>query len=169
MSFSTNLSKESPYIFRGESSWSGEVKIYRFPPSPEFSQKLYSSQAFAVLELEVKELVQKLAKVENIARVRAVAPNAPDLHIIDIELELQPETELSAKDWDKIQDLVIELEWKLRDDTGEKWFFNAEEVEAFSKVIDGAEVVEQYPIHRSKFFKTSFSEPKVQTKDYSIV
>jgi hypothetical protein len=167
MSFSTNFGKESSYIFRGESSWSGEVKIYRFPPSPEFSQKLYSSQTFAVLE--VKELVQKLAKVENIARVRAVAQNAPDPHIIDIELELQPETELSAEDWDKVQDLVIELEWKLRADTGEKWFFNAEEVEAFSKVVDGAEVVEQYPIHRSKFFKTSFSEPKVQTKDYSIV
>src|SRR5919202_1782472 len=112
MSFSTNLSKESSYILRGESSWSGEVKIYRFPPSPEFSQKLYSSQTFAVLE---------------------------------------------------VQELVIESEWKLRNDTGEKWFFNAEEVEAFSKVIDGTEVVEQYPIHRSKVFKTSFSEPKVQT------
>lgn len=166
MSFSNNLSEKSSYIFRGESSWSGEVKIYSFPPFSEFLQKLYSSQAFAVLE--VKELVQKLAKVENIARVRAVAPNAPDIDIIDIELELQTETELSAEAWDKIQNLVIESEWKLRDDTGEKWFFNAEEVEVFSQLIDGSEVIEQYPVQRSKLFKTSFSEPKIQTKDYSI-
>jgi hypothetical protein len=167
MTFTTNLMEKPAYIFKGESSWSREVKIYRFPPSSEFLQESYSSQAFAVLE--VQELLQKLAKVENIRRARAVAPNAPDLHIIDIELELQPETELSAEAWDKIQDLVIESEWKLRDDTEEKWFFNAEEVEAFSKIVGGAEVVGQYPIHRSKMSKTSFSVQQIHAKDYNIV
>ncbi len=177
MAFSINLSQKPSYIFRQENSGSGEVKVYRFPPASPFSPKFYSSDDFVVLE--IKELVHKLAKVENVSRVRAVAPNAPDIHIIDIELQMQPETELSADSetlanlralaWDKIQDLVIESEWKLRDHTGEKWFFNAEEVESFSPIIDGAEVLEQYPIHRSKLFKTPFSLPIVQAKDYSIV
>ncbi|NEP60029.1 MAG: hypothetical protein F6K31_23995 [Symploca sp. SIO2G7] len=93
----------------------------------------------------IQELVQAL-KLENICRVRVVAPKSPDLHILDFELELQPGTELSSEAWDKIQDLVIDYEWKLRDETNEKWYFHAKDVEVFSQLKEGSEVIAEYPI-----------------------
>lgn len=165
MSLSRNSITKPSYIVKEGSSRSGEVKISHFPFSYDLLPKRYASQDFP--RIEIQELLQKLAKEENLCRVRAVAPNAPDIHIIDIELELQPETELLTEAWDKIQDFVIESEWKLRDDTGEKWFLNAEVLEAFPKVTNGAEVLAEYSINHSNLLITSFSEPKIQTKEYS--
>lgn len=140
MSLSSNLIEKSSYIFKGKSSWSIGSKIYQFSSPSVTVHPLFYSSNFAV-PTEVQKLIQELAHEENICMVRAVAPNAPDLHIIDFELEVKPETELSAEAWDKIRDLVIDSEWKLRDDTNEKWYFFVEVVEVFPQVKAGAEVV----------------------------
>jgi hypothetical protein len=71
----------------------------------------------------IKQLVQKLAKIDNVEKVKALATKLPDMHHIDFELELKPGFELSDEIWDKVQDLVIDCEWKLRDESGEKWYF----------------------------------------------
>jgi hypothetical protein len=85
--------------------------------------------------------VDKLAKVEGVARVRAVAPRAVDIHWIEFELEMHSETELDYETWDKIQDLVIDCEWALRDKTNEKWYFHRKVVEKFTQIQEGAKLV----------------------------
>ncbi len=99
--------------------------------------------------VEVQELVDKLAKVEGVARVRAVAPRSVDIHWIDFELELHPETELDYETWDEIQDLVIDCEWDLRDKTNETWYFDEKVVEKFVIIQDGAKIVARSGISRS--------------------
>lgn len=88
----------------------------------------------------IEELVQKLAQVPKVKNVRAIALRFPDIHWIDFELELQPEVELSHQEWENLQDLVIGYEWKLRADSGEKWYFHAEPVTSFSPLRDGSVV-----------------------------
>jgi hypothetical protein len=171
MIFSPNLIDKTSYTIKGKSSWSGGAIDYCFSSSVVPVQKSFSSQSIDALA-EIQQLVQELAKLENIRRVRAVAPKAPDLHIIDFEVELQPKTELAAEAWDKIQDLVIDSEWKLRDNSHQKWYFHAEVVEAFSKLKARAEVVAEHPIQRLESLRTtfsSFSATTIQTKRYSSV
>ena len=91
--------------------------------------------------VEVQELVQELAKVDGVAKVRAIAPRAEDIHWIEFELELRPETELDDETWDKIQDLVIDCEWDLRDKTNERWYFNEKVVEKFLRIQKGSKIV----------------------------
>jgi hypothetical protein len=110
-------------------------QIHKSPPLT-----LKSTQS-PTIPVEVHELVDKLAKVEGVARVRAVAPRVVDIHWIDFELELNPETELDYETWDKIQDLVIDCEWDLRDKTNETWYFDEKVVEKFVIIQDGAKVV----------------------------
>jgi hypothetical protein len=117
-----------------KSSW----KVYPSPSPTLQSKKSFQSPTAPV---EVHELVEKLAKVDGVARVRAVAPRAVDIHWIDFELELHPETELDYETWDKIQDLVIDCEWDLRDKTNETWYFDEKIVEKFFSIQDGAKVV----------------------------
>jgi hypothetical protein len=115
--------------------------------------------------VEVQALVDKLGKVEGVARVRAVAPRAVDIHWIDFELEMHSETELDYETWDKIQDLVIDCEWDLRDKTNEIWYFDEKVVEKFVIIQDGAKVVAQSGISLSSFtsnynqfkYRSSFS------------
>jgi hypothetical protein len=106
--------------------------------------------------VEVQELVQELAKVEGVAKVRAIAPRPEDIHWIEFELEPHPETELDYETWDKIQDLVIDCEWGLRDKTNEKWYFQRKVVEKFAKIQEGATIVAQLGISYSsvpKYYK----------------
>lgn len=84
----------------------------------------------------IKELVQKLAKIDNVEKVKALATKLPDIHYIDFELELKPGIELSAEIWDKVQDLVIDSEWKLRDESGEKWYFRPQTADNFTSHQD---------------------------------
>jgi hypothetical protein len=91
--------------------------------------------------VEIQALVDKLGKVEGVARVRAIASRPEDIHWIEFELELHPETELDDETWDKIQDLVIDCEWDLRDKTNERWYFPRKAVEKFAKIQEGAKVV----------------------------
>jgi hypothetical protein len=124
--------------------------IKKFPSitssTPSWSKVNASSSQFRSQELsskvpEIQELVQKLAEVENIARVRAVAPRAGDLHWIEFEMELQSEIELPNAVWSQVQDWVIDCEWKLRDTTNEKWYFHARIVMVFSHLQSGSQIV----------------------------
>ena len=117
--------------------------------------------------VEVHELVDKLAKVEGVARVRAVAPRAVDIHWIDFELELHSETELDYETWDKIQDLVIDCEWDLRVKTNETWYFDEKVVEKFVIIQDGAKVVARSGISLSS--STSKYNQFKYTSSFAIV
>lgn len=119
---------------------------WQFHESPPRTLKSTESPTAPV---EVQALVDKLGKVEGVARVRAVAPRAVDIHWIDFELEMHSETELDYETWDKIQDLVIDCEWDLRDKTNEIWYFDEKVVEKFVIIQDGAKVVAQSGISLS--------------------
>lgn len=135
---------------------------WQFYESPPRTLKSTESPTAPV---EVQALVDKLGKVEGVARVRAVAPRAVDIHWIDFELEMHSETELDYETWDKIQDLVIDCEWDLRDKTNEIWYFDEKVVEKFVIIQDGAKVVAQSGISLSSFtsnynqfkYRSSFS------------
>ena len=135
---------------------------WQFYESPPRTLKSTESPTAPV---EVQALVDKLGKVEGVARVRAVAPRAVDIHWIDFELEMHSETELDYETWDKIQDLVIDCEWDLRDKTNEIWYFDEKVVEKFVIIQDGAKVVAQSRISLSSFtsnynqfkYRSSFS------------
>jgi hypothetical protein len=113
-------------------------KVYHSSPSTMIPRQSFESPS---APNEVKKLVQELAQVEGVAIVRAVAPIAVDIHWIDFELKLHPETKLDDETWDKIQDLVIDCEWDLRDKTNEKWYFDEKVVEKFVSIQDGAKLV----------------------------
>lgn len=136
-----------------------------------FSSKPDELQSSDVIPPEVKELVQKLAKVANVKRVVAIALRFPDIHWIDFELELQPETELSDEIWYKVQDLVIDYEWKLRDDSGEKWYFHAQPVNELSKLRDPAhKVADSDPSQSTGLGRQTWSSPPLNfTKSESFL
>lgn len=121
-------------------------KVYRFSSSNLTPNQSFNSPP---VPKEVQFLVHELAKFDGVARVRAIAPRSGDIHWIDFELELHPGTELDDKTWDKIQDLVIDCEWNLRDKTNEKWYFERKTVEKFSKIQERAKVVAQSGINYS--------------------
>ncbi|NJK66170.1 MAG: hypothetical protein HC789_04350 [Microcoleus sp. CSU_2_2] len=129
-----NLRAEIQSSTSKQESW----KVYE-----PFTSTLKPKQSFKspTAPVEVQELVQELAKVNGVAKVRAVVPRAEDIHWIEFELELHPETELDDETWDKIQDLVIDCEWGLRDKTNEKWYFDEKVVEKFFRIPNGAKVV----------------------------
>ncbi|WP_066426883.1 hypothetical protein [Anabaena sp. 4-3] len=90
---------------------------------------------------KIQKLVQKLAEFPQVKRVRAIALKYPDLHNIDFEVELLPEVELSYQSWEQLQEIVIDCEWKLRDNSGEKWYFHSEVVNQLSPVRDTTKVI----------------------------
>ncbi|MGB3267101.1 MAG: hypothetical protein WBA89_24500 [Microcoleus sp.] len=130
----TRSLKEFPNLISNPESW----KKYQYSPS-----SLAVSHSFKALTapVEVHKLVQELAKVDGVAQVRAIASRPEEIHWIEFELELHPETELDDESWDKIQDLVIDCEWDLRDKTNEKWYFDEKIVEKFFRIKNGAKVV----------------------------
>ena len=91
------------------------------------------------MELKLKmiqNLVNELNSVEGIKRVRAVAIHFPDIHWIDFQMELRENTELSDETWEKIQDLVIDYEWKCIEDSNEEWYFRPQIVDKFYSLKD---------------------------------
>ncbi|MBN3895666.1 MAG: hypothetical protein HWQ41_10455 [Nostoc sp. NOS(2021)] len=127
--------KHWDYIDKTDTSWSHFDECFIVLTKTE---ELPSFDAIP----RVKQLVQKLTEVANVNKVRAIALRFPDIHWIDFELELQSETELSHELWEIVQNLVIDCEWKLRDDSGEKWYFHAEPVNRFSKLREGSRVID---------------------------
>ena len=139
-------------------------KVYESTSPTLESKKSFQSPTAPV---EVHELVDKLGEVEGVARVRAVAPRAVDIHWIDFELEMHSETELDYETWDKIQDLVIDCEWDLRDKTHEKWYFDEKVIEKFFSIQDGAKVVAQSAISWSS--STSYYNQVKSSSNFFIV
>jgi hypothetical protein len=102
---------------------------------------LIKSDDFSVVP-EIKKLVHELSKIANVKNVKAIATRYPDIHWIDFEFELHStEDELSDKDWNKVHNLVIDCEWKLRDNSGEKWYFRPQIIDNLSPLKYGAEVI----------------------------
>jgi hypothetical protein len=133
----------TPELHTSNSKTKSSWKVYESTSMTLQSKKSFRS---ATVPVEVHELVEKLAKVDGVAGVRALAPRAVDIHWIEFELELHPETELDDETWDKIQDLIIDCEWDLRDKTNERWYFPRKTVESFSKIQQGAKVVSRSKI-----------------------
>src|SRR4028118_1935843 len=101
----------TPELHTSNSKTKSSWKVYESTSMTLQSKKSFRS---ATVPVEVHELVEKLAKVDGVAGVRALAPRTVDIHWIEFELELHPETELDDETWDKIQDLIIDCEWDLR-------------------------------------------------------
>lgn len=90
---------------------------------------------------EIKELTNKLSAFPSVKRVRAIAKNFPDLHELNFDIELEKDTELSYENWEKLEDIVIEYEWKLRDKSGEKWYFHTQILEELPLLKDSTPVI----------------------------
>jgi len=95
--------------------------------SEQTKEKAKSS---ALIPPEIQKLVEELAeKIEGVERVIAIATSFPDIHWIDFKIKSKPDTELSDETWEKIQDMVIDCEWKLIDDSAEEWYFRPQIVD----------------------------------------
>lgn len=87
---------------------------------------------------EIKRLVKDLVQLtKEVKRVRAVATSFPDIHWIDFQIQLEDtNTDLADETWDRIQDLIIDYEWKLIDDSAEEWYFRPQIVDEFYPLKD---------------------------------
>jgi len=111
---------------------------------------------------EIRKLVKELDQLVEVKRVRAIATSFPDIHWIDFQIELEESnTDLSDKTWDKIQDLVIDYEWKLIDDSGEEWYFRPQIVDRFyllkDEVIADSDEEKHRQVGRLKTWSSNFS------------
>lgn len=135
MTYNTQISPTSKSVTK--STWN----ISRSSPTPLRLQKYSKDPAVP----EIQELVQKLAQLEGVGRVTAIAPKATDLHWINFDVVLNPHRELYDEFyddlWDKVQDLVIDCEWALRDKTGENWYFYGEVIDNLQSMAEGARIV----------------------------
>jgi len=116
---------------------------------PSWSQSKTSSSHLRLLPAEkakisasippdIQNLVEELVqKIEGVERVIAVATSFPDIHWIDFQIQLKADIELSDETWDKVQDMVIDCEWKLIDDSAEEWYFRPQIVDRFYSFGDG--------------------------------
>jgi len=86
---------------------------------------------------EIEKLIRELIKIQEVKRVRAIAANFPDIHWIDFQLDFgEANTDLSDEIWNKIQDLVIDYEWKLIDNSAQEWYFRPQIVDRFYSLKD---------------------------------
>ncbi|MHC5934103.1 hypothetical protein [Nostoc sp.] len=111
---------------------------------------------------EIQNLVKELDQLVEVKRVRAIATSFPDIHWIDFQIELEEaNTDLSDETWDKIQDLVIDYEWKLIDDSAEEWYFRPQIVDRFyllkDEVIADSDEQEHREVGRLKMWSSNFS------------
>jgi hypothetical protein len=79
----------------------------------------------------IKKLAQELSTISGVKRVQAIATSFPDIHWIDFKIELEADIRILDETWEKIQDMVIDCEWKLIDDTEEEWYFRPQRVNRF--------------------------------------
>ncbi|MEM6838054.1 MAG: hypothetical protein AAF609_14505 [Cyanobacteria bacterium P01_C01_bin.120] len=90
---------------------------------------------------QIKDLGERLATFERVQRVRAVALKHPDMHWIEFAVKVDGYADLPIELWDAMQDAVIDGEWRLRDDTQEKWYFYLSCVSFFSALEPGSVTV----------------------------
>jgi len=91
--------------------------------------------------LQVRDLGEKLAAFERANRVRAVALKNASLHGIKFEVEVEDYADFPEALWDAMQDLVIDSEWQLREETQEEWYFHLSCGHSFSKLESGSRLV----------------------------
>jgi hypothetical protein len=90
-----------------------------------------------LIPAEIQKLVEELVeKIQEVERVIAIATSFPDIHWIDFQIKLKEDTELSDETWEKIQDMVIDCEWKLIDHSAEEWYFRPQIVDKFYLLRD---------------------------------
>ncbi|MBW4614407.1 MAG: hypothetical protein KME21_14275 [Desmonostoc vinosum HA7617-LM4] len=124
-----------------------EIKTNWSNPSSSHLHLVTSEKAKTsnLIPPEIQKLVEDLVeKIEGVQRVIAVATSFPDIHWVDFQIMLKADIELSDENWDKIQDMVIDCEWKLIDDSAEEWYFRPQIVERFyllgdAKIADSDE------------------------------
>ncbi|MTJ07813.1 hypothetical protein [Anabaena sp. UHCC 0204] len=98
------------------------------------SDKVKSS---GLIPAEIQKLVEELVeKIEEVEKVIGIATSFPDIHWIDFKIKLKDNSELSDETWEKIQDMVIDCEWKLIDDSTEEWYFRPQIVDRFYLLRD---------------------------------
>jgi hypothetical protein len=89
-----------------------------------------SAKTYGLILPEIQKLVEEIvAEIDEVERVIAIATSFPDIHWLDFQIKLKADTELSDQTWEKIQDLVIDCEWKLIDDSAEEWYFRPQIVD----------------------------------------
>lgn len=133
MNLINNSSKHSSVvIYQGFSNWN--TKFLKHSPPLAF--------VGYIVKKEIRELGQKLATFDGVNGVRAILPMSDNDHWVEFELQVsrneQNDVELRCEIWDEIRELVIDYEWKLRDKTGEKWYFGVECFEHFSEISYGS-------------------------------
>ena len=109
---------------------------------------------------EVQRLVEELVeKIEETERVIGIATSFPDIHWIDFKIKLKDNSELSDETWEKIQDLVIDYEWKLIDDSTEEWYFRPQIVDRFyllrDEVIADSDKKEHTEVSKPKMWSSN--------------
>ncbi len=81
----------------------------------------------------IKELAKQLVEIDNVNEIRVIEK---DLDFYQVEFEIKPNlnADISYELWEKIQDIVIEGERKLRSKTNKKWRFDVEIVDNFGNI-----------------------------------
>ena len=147
--------------FENRTNWakrssSPHLRIVNSEASTSYNSVTVSDSATLAV---IKKLVEELVKVEGLKRVKAIAISFPDIHWIDFEIELGTDIELSDETWDKIQDMVIDSEWKLIDDSAEEWYFRPQIVDRFylvgDQVIADSEEIKHTEVGRLKIWSSN--------------
>jgi hypothetical protein len=107
----------------------------------------------AFIPHEIQKLVEEIVEeINGVKRVIGVATSFPDIHWIDFQIGLKEDIELSDETWEQIQDMVIDCEWKLIDDSGEEWYFRPQIVDSFY-FIGEKKIADSDNKHNSKIRK----------------
>lgn len=107
------------------------------------TQKLTASFAMA----EIQELTDDLAELSGVLKVEAVIRTPGDLHRIDFRLELSEHIDEnsgfdSAEDlWEVAARMALRSHKRLRESTGQKWYFNVVLNEGFSDYPNSNRIV----------------------------
>jgi hypothetical protein len=119
---------------------------------------------------EIEDLCRKLVAFSGVNAVRAILPMSSNDHWVEFELQISRnehnDVELPCEIWDAIRDLVIDYEWKLRDETSEKWYFGVDYFEHFSEISYGSK-----EIFNSSGYSLNLSSKKMATSqsDFQIL
>ncbi|NET09245.1 MAG: hypothetical protein F6K16_31985 [Symploca sp. SIO2B6] len=80
-------------------------------------------------------------KPDEIQRVRAIALDADDVCSLEFEAEMKVDAAFDLDLRDKLRDIVIDAEWKLRDETQQDWYFKLSMVNKFGSVENRSRIL----------------------------
>ncbi len=116
---------------------------------------------------QIKELVNKLLALENVSHVRAIFSNSADQHWIDFQVEISSE-KVSHELWRKMQHLVIEYEWKLRDETKEDWYFDVDHSESLGSLYKDITIIADCKLQETQSLYSHFSSSYLVKSTYKL-